>query len=499
MPRAGLALVALVLLAPAVRAQCPDGSPPPCAPRVARPAPTSVAVLYFENLSRDTADAYLTDGLTEELTGRLGDIERLRVSGRSAVRRAQQAAGDDLAAVGRSLNVRYLVEGSLRRSGARVRVSARLLRASDGVRVWGNSYDRTMTDLLALQEDIAREVAANVAGQLLPSERARLAARPTDDPVAYDHYLRGAYAVGRRSAAGFQRAIAEFDLALRRDPRFAAAEARRAYALVLAYAYGVEWPDRDSILPRAARSAARALALDSTSADAWIARAQVAVWLDGDLPAGLAAARRAAAYGPRNAEAQHLLGVVLAWLAEDSAATASFRRALAIDPLRAVTILDIAELALVARDLPVAARLLDSAIALDPEQARPYLRRASLRLLQDDAAGAQADAEVGLRLATPAFRASGRSLLAAALAAHGDTARARAALDAREPRDLPSFIAVGLIAVGLADSALAVLERAQPIAVDWYELRLPAFDRVRALPRFQRIVARWRDVAQRRR
>ena len=142
MRRAALTLAALAILAPSLPAQCPDGSLPPCGPRPqprAAALPTSIAVLYFENLSRDTADAYLADGLTEELTGRLGDVERLRVSGRSAVRRAQQASGDDLAAVGRALNVRYLVEGSLRRSGAQVRVSSRLLRASDGVRVWGDT------------------------------------------------------------------------------------------------------------------------------------------------------------------------------------------------------------------------------------------------------------------------------------------------------------------------------------------------------------------------
>ena len=502
MRRAALTLAALAIFAPSLPAQCPDGSLPPCGPRPqprAAASPTSIAVLYFENLSRDTADAYLADGLTEELTGRLGDVERLRVSGRSAVRRAQQASGDDLAAVGRALNVRYLVEGSLRRSGPQVRISTRLLRASDGVRVWGDTYDRTMTDLLALQEDIAREVAANVAGQLLPDERARLASRPTDDPQAYDHYLRGSYAVGRRSEAGFQRAVAEFDLALRRDPRFAAAEARKAYALVMSFAYGAEWASRDSLLAWGTRSAARAIRLDSLSPDAWMARGVAATWFEHDLPTCVADLRRAAELGPRNAEVQHSLGVALMWIGEDTAATASFRRALALDPLRAVTLLDLAEGALVTGDPASAGGLIDSAITLDPDQARPYMYRAGLRLDRGDLAGALADAETGRRLATTGIRPYAVAALVAVSAALGDTAAARAHLAELAAIGPTAPLGRALLVVGATDSALTVLERVEPLPISWLDLRLPGFEAVRTVPRFQRIEARWRDVALHRR
>ncbi len=149
--------LALLLSAyPTIRlsAQCPDGTPPPCAAPAARapasaPAPNSVAVLYFDNLSRDTADAYLADGLTEEITDRLGAIERLQVKSRTWVRRLQVAIPGDPAALARALRVRYMVEGSVRRAGSRVRVSTRLIHATDGFRVWGNDYDATVGDLLA--------------------------------------------------------------------------------------------------------------------------------------------------------------------------------------------------------------------------------------------------------------------------------------------------------------------------------------------------------------
>jgi len=185
-----------VTLAPMDRlsAQCPDGSAPPC--RVARPAPApasnSVAVLYFENRSRDSADAYLAEGLTEAIITQLGDLPRLRVKSRFLVRRYQGGVGQaDPAAIGRALGVTYLVTGSVQRAGHRVRVTAELARAASGDRVWGQQYDRGDGDVFAIQEDIARGVATGVAGRLLPAEAAVLATRPTRSNEAYDHMLRG--------------------------------------------------------------------------------------------------------------------------------------------------------------------------------------------------------------------------------------------------------------------------------------------------------------------
>ncbi len=162
------------------QAQCPDGSPPPCRATARRllgtiASATSLAVLYFDNLSTDTADAYLADGLTEEITSRLGDVGRLRVTSRYAVRRFRAGVVPDVTTAGQALGVRYLVEGSVRRAGDRVRVSTRLIDAHTGFRVWGADYDRATRDLLALQEDIAREVAIQIAGRLLRTERAALA------------------------------------------------------------------------------------------------------------------------------------------------------------------------------------------------------------------------------------------------------------------------------------------------------------------------------------
>ena len=136
-----------------LQAQCPDGSTPPC--RAARADPgrrpgvllNSVAVLYFDNLSPDTADAYLAEGLTEELIARLGQLPRLAVKSRAAVQRFRQSGTDPLAAA-RGLRVARLVTGSVRRAGDRLRVTVELVRASDGEHMWGESYDRRDADLV---------------------------------------------------------------------------------------------------------------------------------------------------------------------------------------------------------------------------------------------------------------------------------------------------------------------------------------------------------------
>ena len=148
-------------------AQCPDGSPPPCrltSHASTAPAPNSVAVLYFDNLSADTADAYLAEGLTEELIARLGQLPRLAVKSRAAVQRFRQSGADPLAAA-RALRVARLVTGSVRRGGNRLRVTVELVRASDGEHVWGDLYDRRDADLLAVEEDITRAVAAAIGGR----------------------------------------------------------------------------------------------------------------------------------------------------------------------------------------------------------------------------------------------------------------------------------------------------------------------------------------------
>src|SRR3989442_3743649 len=241
-------LLALASGAPAARlsAQCSDGSPPPCGRPAARPAPpaaNSVAVLFFA--ARDTADAYLADGLTEDLTSLLGRVATVQVKAPGVVRRAQRASPDNAPAIARALGVRFLVDGNVRRVGTRVRVATRLLTGATAVAAWGDVFDRTPEELLALPSVIAREVAMRVGGggPAPSSETAALGTLRTRSPAAYDHYLRGNFFLALRSPAGTARALAEYREAERLDSGFAAAIGRAAYAHAIARANTYRLPD----------------------------------------------------------------------------------------------------------------------------------------------------------------------------------------------------------------------------------------------------------------
>ncbi|MFI5208498.1 MAG: hypothetical protein ACHQX4_10855, partial [Gemmatimonadales bacterium] len=223
-----LALGLLLSARPPVRlsalfAQCPDGTPPPCAgarPRASAPSPNSVAVLYFENTSRDSADDYLAGGLTEEVILRLQQVRRLEVKSRYESQRVRGLRNAAPSTLGRELSARYLVNGTIQRAADRLVVRVELTRADRGVGVWSERFDRTSANVLDVIDDVARGVATGVAGQLLPAEAADLARRPTRDGVAYEHFLRGNFYIAQRNAASLARAADEYEQASARDPAF---------------------------------------------------------------------------------------------------------------------------------------------------------------------------------------------------------------------------------------------------------------------------------------
>ena len=500
-----LSLALLLSVYPTIRlsAQCPDGSPPPCraAPRApTAPAPNSVAVLYFDNLSPDTTDAYLAGGLTDEIITRLGQLERLAVKSRTAVRRYRGSV-EGPAMLGHALGVAHLVNGTVRRAGNRLRVTVELLRVPSGDRVWGSSYDRTDADLLAIEEDIASAVAEAIGGRLLPEERVSLHTRPTSDPGAYEHFLRGNQYLALREQRAAVRAVQEFEAAVARDARFTRALARIAFAHALFHDWEWDFPGvaPESLVARGIAASARALAQDSLDSDSWLARGYLLMWryprtFDG----ARAALERAVALDPHNAEAYHYYGWLLAWLGEDSAASAANLQALAVDPTRAISLYNLARLSQIDRRFEEARRWLDSALIVDPGAYYAYSQRAQVRLLLGDSGGARHDAETSLRVSPPAYLYRDEAILARLDAEAGDTTRARERIgrllrnevSADHPTILQGWY-VGMALVGLGDyqRALDFLERVSPHGGKlWFGLRMPEFDPIRSDPRFQRLV-----------
>jgi TolB-like protein len=358
-----------------------------------------VAVLTFENTTRDTSAQYLAEGLADQIATRLGGVARLTIISRTAVRRLRSPEQQSVQQLGRSLNAAFLVSGAIRAASGRVRVNVEAVRAATGEAVWSDAFDRAGDDLIGIEEAIATEVAAGVAGRLSPQERRALGNRVTENSRAYVQYLRGNVLMAQRSPASERNAIAAYEAATEADPDFADAYGRLGYAYSICLIQACR-SDVDSLLVLSRQASTRALRLNPRSSDAWMGRGgMLAQWSVGGregaadtLVAALTALRRAVELNPRNDEAWHRYGAGLRYVS-DSASLDALRRALALDPARAVTYHDLAWTYYVMGRPDRALATIDSAVALDPEgPLRGW--RAVFRLTAGDTAGAVAEARL---------------------------------------------------------------------------------------------------------
>jgi serine/threonine protein kinase/predicted Zn-dependent protease len=232
------------------------------------PPAHSVAVLPFTNLSGDPKQEYFSDGISEELINALSHVQALQVSARTSSF-SFKGRNADIGTIARKLNVAAVLEGSLRRSGDTVRVTAQLIDTVNGYHVWSQNYDRSLEDILALQTDIATAVAQEMRVRLLGDEAARIEVGGTHNSEAYDAYLRGMQIeVTVQDTASARRALAAFDQAVALDPNFAAAHTHRARALRYLAVYSTDPDAVRDLYATARRAAERAVALAPDSADA---------------------------------------------------------------------------------------------------------------------------------------------------------------------------------------------------------------------------------------
>jgi TolB-like protein/Tfp pilus assembly protein PilF len=309
-------------------------SPDPTrAPRAAVRAPT-LAVLPFANMSTSVEDGYFADGLTEELLNLLTRVEGLKVAGRTSSFYFK-GRNEDLREIGRKLGVSHVLEGSVRRSGPRLRITAQLVSTDDGFHLWSQAYDRELTDVFAIQDEIGRSVADALRVRLVAGADGA-PARLAVDTEAYRRYLVARSKVRDRGLENMQSAIRLFDEAIAIDPGFADAYAGKGLALTLLWGNHAVGDGR-TMLAEAERSARRALELDPRSSEAHVALGRVAeqAWLvtgeDRRNEAG-EQFRRALELDPQSTLAMYWLG---RWEQESNPerAIALFDRAIELDPL----------------------------------------------------------------------------------------------------------------------------------------------------------------------
>jgi eukaryotic-like serine/threonine-protein kinase len=301
------------------------GTPPPL-------APIKLAVLPFENLTGDPEQEYLSDGLTDEMIGQLGRLHpaRLSVIARTSSMRYKDRV-TPLDQIGRELGVDYLLEGSARREGSRLRINATLIHVSNQTQRWSDSFDRELESILSLQHDVARGVAGALALALLPEEQVRLARARSVNPEAYEAYLRGQSHARRLTRGDLDRALEYYELALEKDPDFALAHF--GVGGVWAGRVQMGFVTRAEAGDRGRTALMKALAIDDSLPEVHLGLANGSTWAEWDWPAAAASFRRALDLNPNHAEARAFYAHYLYIMLRPAEAALEMQRALMLDPL----------------------------------------------------------------------------------------------------------------------------------------------------------------------
>ena len=438
------------------------------APAPAADPDRAIAVLPFVNMSGDKENEYFSDGVTEEILNALVQVDGLRIASRTSSF-AYKDKQDDIREIGRKLGVNTVLEGSVRRSGDRVKITAQLINVADGYHIWSSSYDREVKDIFALQEEIAHAITDALALQFSATEHEEHMRRATKDPEAYDLYLRGKYSISIASQEKNKEAIELFTKAAARDPKFALAYA----GLAKAHIASAEFVAPRQVLPRAKAAAMRALQLDSTLVETRLALAEVRQVYDRDWSAAEYEIKRAIALEPNSADAHSAYANLL--LDAKRFAEAKTERELAWR-VRAATVPDttattfrvdreitFGSYAWYVGDHAEAMRRARAAAALDPSSAtaRVLMSMLYIEMKQPDAAVREMERIRQItNNATPFIVHLGR-----AYAAAGRTADARAQLDSLHVRARSQYVgkdqfALLYYALGDTTSALDWLDKA---------------------------------------
>ncbi|MGQ0812879.1 MAG: tetratricopeptide repeat protein [Gemmatimonadota bacterium] len=452
----------------------------------------SIAVLPFVNMSDDRANEYFSDGVTEELIDALAQIPGLRVAARTSAFsfKGKNVPVDEIA---QRLRVATVLEGSVRKAGNRLRITAQLVNATDGYHLWSKTYERELADVFAVQEQIAKAIAAALELEL-GTARPTLVAQAPENVDAYDLYLKGRFFWNKRTEEGFRRSIEYFEAAVARDPGYARAYAGLADANILMGIYSYV-PAREAF-PNAKQAAAKALALNPSLGQAHVALAMISMAFDRDWRAAERAFRRGIELDPRYSTGHTLYGYYLNITGRQEEAIAEARRGVELEPLSLIINAALGWKLHFARRYDEAAAQYHKTLELDPNFPVVHTWLGLTLVQQGKPDEAIAEFQRGVALAggrLPQWWAQGG--LGYAYAKSGRPAEARRILEQFEHESRRRYVSPDLMAIiyfGLDDRERAFqwLERAVEERSNWpLYLRVdPMFDTVRNDPRFQRLL-----------
>ncbi len=289
----------------------------------------SIAVLPFDNLSRDPDNAYFCEGVQDEILTRLAKVADLKVISRTSTQHFKSTP-DNLPQIAKQLGVAHILEGSVQRSNDQVRVNVQLINALTDAHLWADTYDRKLTDIFAVESEIAKTIAETLQARLSGSEKSSIAKAPTVNPEAYELYLRGKFFAEKRTGADLRKSIEYYDQAIAKDPGYPLAYVGLADSHLLLTAYG-------TISTKEAASPAKvalkkALELDDSLAQAHASSGLLAT-LELDLNRAISELERAIQLNPNYATAHHWIALPLMAIGQSDRAIAEGKRAIELDPL----------------------------------------------------------------------------------------------------------------------------------------------------------------------
>jgi TolB-like protein/DNA-binding winged helix-turn-helix (wHTH) protein len=458
-------------------------------------APVTIVVVPFDNLSGDPTQEYFSDGFTEEMIAELGMIgpDKLSVIGRTTsmlYKGARKSVGD----IGREVDAEYLLSGSVRRADSRLRITAQLVDTRTMANLWADSYDRDVGDLLAVQQEVAHEIAASLALALAP-RTTREAATHTPSLAAYDLYMRGRAFREQATEEGARNAIDHFERAIALEPNYAAAHAATADAYRLLGAPGWEVDRPATLLAKAQGAAERALELDPQSPQARAVLAMIKFNFEWDLAGAEREIKEALRLNPSFAQAHQYYSGILTCMGRMDEAIAAARRAVELDPLAPTATTSLGVRYYYARRVAEAREQFFRTLEVTPGFAVAHWGLAQLNRMD----GRLDDQIDQLRTAVQLSGNSAymRAHLAYGYAVAGDRVRAdalRRELEAEGPQRYVAPYHLALIAAGLGEDEAAVrwLERAYDDRSGWmvFVPVEPEFDGLRQRSDFQRLLAR---------
>ena len=463
--------------------------------RAVAPKPTaqieSIAVLPFKPLVTEGRDEALEVGMADTLIARLSNIGEVTVRPLSAVRR-YGGLEQDPSDAGRKLRVEAVLDGTIQRSGERVRVTARLVSVSDGRQLWEGRFDAPFTDIFSVQDSISERVAAALALKLTGEEQKQLTRHYTENAEAYQMYLYGRFYRNKRTEAGSRKAIEYFDQAIAKDPNYAPAYSGLSEGYIGLSVFGA-MPPRDAF-PKARAAALKALEIDNRSAESHVALAHFKNQSDRDWSGAEREYQRAIELNPGYADANRLYAILLMERRREDEAFAKIKRALEIDPTSVIHNATLGFLYYWAQQYDQAIEQLRKTIAMEPSHwmAHYWLAQGYARKGMHNESISEAQKARDLSGDTGSLWVLGYAYAAAGRRAEAQQ-QINELLELSKRQYVPPYdIAQIYAGLGDKDQAFAWLEKAdedRSRGIDYLNIN-PVFEPLRSDPRFQDLLRR---------